>query len=127
MFVVGLLSWWYSEGWARRFKNLSEQIAKAYDYFSIDLLTKTLFSPFRQISAGGVSGPMSVRMRAFFDNLISRFIGAFMRIIMIVVGVLWIMIVSIIGFLRLVIWPFIPVLPMLGLMMVFTGWIPWQI
>lgn len=76
MFIVGLLSWWYGAGWVAEAKRVRERIASTADYFSIDLLVKTLFSPFRQISAGKVNGPLGVKWRAFVDRLISRCIGA---------------------------------------------------
>lgn len=124
---MGLLSWWYSTGWVHQLVGFRERIAKIYDYFSIDLLVRTLFAPFRQISAGGVSGPMSVRIRAFFDKLISRFIGMFMRILMIIIGSVWIVVTALLEVIKLILWPLVPVLPVLGLVMAFTGWIPWQI
>ena len=52
MFIVGLLGWWYGAGWRERARMIIERLAKAYDFFSLDLLIKTLFAPFRQISAG---------------------------------------------------------------------------
>ncbi|MET0979649.1 MAG: hypothetical protein ABWX90_00140, partial [Candidatus Saccharimonadales bacterium] len=60
MFVIGTLSWWYGAGWRQRLAMLRERLANTIDYFSIDLLARTLFSPFRQISAGKVNGPIGV-------------------------------------------------------------------
>ena len=55
------------------------KLVSVFDYFSIDLLVRTWFAPFRQISAGAVDGPIGVQIRAFFDRLISRTIGGIVR------------------------------------------------
>lgn len=127
MFIAGMLSWWYGEGWRRRFSRLGEKLASTMDYFSIDLLLKTFFSPFRQISAGKVRGPLGVQMRAFFDRLISRVIGAMIRFIMIIVGSIAIMLHAILGLASVILWAFIPLLPIIGVMLFVTGWMPWNL
>lgn len=124
MFIVGLLSWWYGAGWVAEAKRVRERIASVTDYFSIDLLIKTLFSPFRQISAGRVNGPLAVKWRAFVDRLISRCIGALMRTILIVVGAVTIMVVVIVGGITLVAWLVVPALPLIGGVMMVIGWVP---
>jgi len=88
MFLVGILSWWYGDGLMNRPKIIKQRLTSSADFFSIKLMFSTLFAPFRQISAGQVSGPLNYQIRAFFDRLISRFIGAFMRFLMILAGVL---------------------------------------
>jgi hypothetical protein len=127
MFIVGILSWWYGSGWRQRAARLGERLAGTMDYFSIDLLLKTLFSPFRQISAGKVQGPLGVQMRAFLDRLISRIIGALIRFTMIIVGSLAILLRIIIGAVGLVLWAVVPLLPIAGVVLFLTGWIPWSL
>lgn len=97
------------------------------DYFSIDLLLRTLFSPFRQISAGKVRGPIGVQMRAFFDQLISRVIGGVVRLFMIIIGCLAIALQTVIGALIVVAWAFVPFLPVIGIVLFLSGWIPWTL
>lgn len=127
MFVVGILSWWYGAGWRQRFTMLKERLANTMDYFSIDLLAKTLFSPFRQISAGRVDGSLSVKLQAFFDRLVSRVIGAMVRFTMIIVGTGAILTHSIIGALTLIIWAIVPLFPLIGILLFISGWIPWSL
>lgn len=126
MFVAGLLSWWYGQGWRHRFSRLNEKLASTMDYFSIDLLLRTFFSPFRQISAGKVRGPLGVQMRAFFDRLISRVIGACIRFVMIIVGSLAIALHAIVGLAIVIVWAFIPLLPVVGVVLFLMGWVPWS-
>jgi hypothetical protein len=127
MFVVGILSWWYGAGWRRRFTMLKERLANTMDYFSIDLLAKTLFSPFRQISAGAVHGPLGVKLQAFFDKLVSRLIGSMVRSTMIIIGVLTIVMHSLVGGFMLLIWAIVPLFPLIGIVLFTTGWVPWSL
>lgn len=127
MFIVGILSWWYGPGWRLRASRLGERLRSSMDYFSIDLLVRTLFSPFRQISAGKVNGPLGVQMRAFFDRLISRVIGAMVRFTVIIIGSLAIFVHGVVGTLLLVFWAVIPVLPLIGIILFASGWIPWSL
>jgi hypothetical protein len=127
MFVVGILSWWYSAGWRQRLTMLQERLARTVDYFSIDLLLRTLFSPFRQISAGRVDGPLGVKLHAFFDRLISRAIGAMVRSFMIVMGVFAIVLHGLIGTVALIVWAIVPLLPAIGLVLFIVGWVPWSL
>jgi len=127
MFIAGMLSWWYGQGWRQRFLRLGEKLASTMDYFSIDLLLRTFFSPFRQISAGKVRGPLGVQMRAFFDRLISRVIGAMIRFVMIIIGSMTIAIHAIVGLVGIVVWGLVPVIPVIGIILFITGWMPWNL
>lgn len=127
MFIVGILSWWYTVGWQDQFVRLRARLARTLDYFSIDLLIRTFFAPFRQISAGKVRGPLGVQLRAFFDNLISRLIGSMVRGTIIVVGSIWIALSTIIGAVVAVLWVAVPLLPVVGIILALTGWVPWHL
>ena len=125
MFIVGLLGWWYGPGWRGCMGRVVDRLAATADFFSISLLLRTLFSPFRQISAGSVRGPLGVQLRAFFDRLISRLIGAMVRSAMIIAGGVILTIQAIAGGLASVGWLFVPALPLVGLLLMLIGWMPW--
>ena len=124
MFIVGMLSWWYSTGWIERARLIRERIDRSIDYFSIMLLLKTLFAPFRQISAGKVNGPLGVKWRAFIDRTISRVIGAFIRIIIIMIGCVTIALYCLVGLITLVVWAVVPLFPFIGFLLFISGWVP---
>lgn len=124
MFIVGMLSWWYSGGLKWRLARFGERLAAMYDFFSIDLLLKSLFAPFRQISAGSVDGSLALKLRAFFDRLISRFIGAIVRSFVLLAGVISLVVMVIVLSLGIILWLVLPVLPIVGLVVTLTGWIP---
>jgi hypothetical protein len=127
MVITGLISWWYGDGWTRRVKLSKEQFLSLYDYFSIDLLIRTWFAPFRQISAGQVSGPLGVQLRAWFDQVISRTVGGVVRTIVIVCGSVALLLSFLLGVAAVVGWALVPVAPLIGLVMSLLGWAPWHI
>jgi hypothetical protein len=124
MVIVWALSWWYGAGWKMRFIVLRSQLASSYDYFSIGLLTTSLFAPYRQISAGKVNGPVAIQFRAFVDRQISRVIGAVVRTILITAGLIWLLIQVLMGAAVIAAWLVIPFLPLIGFIMTLSGWVP---
>lgn len=122
MFLSGILTWWYTKGLAGRCVIVKERLAKTADFFSVNLMLKTLFAPFRQISASHIGGSLDVRLRAFFDRLLSRIIGAIMRIFMIIFGILTIVAQIVFSLILLIFWIATPLLPVMGLIIMITGW-----
>ena len=88
MFIASLLKWWYSAGYIRCARGWMTRLESALDYFSIDLLLKTMFSLFRQDGAVGSGGALNIRIRRFFERLVSRLIGACIRSIVLIIGLL---------------------------------------
>lgn len=124
MFIGGLLKWWYGPGWRERSVMVGSRIARVYDFFSIDLLVRTWFAPFRQISAGKVQGNISIQFRAFLDKLFSRVIGGIVRTCTIVVGSLVLAVTCIVAAIELLLWFAVPVFPIIGAIMYAIGWVP---
>jgi len=121
MFLVGILSWWYGDGWILRTKIFENRLKSSADFFSIGLLFSTLFEPFRQISSDKVDGPINIQIQSFFDRLLSRFIGAFMRLIMIFAGIITMILQMLFGLLVLAFWIILPILPVAGLIITTMG------
>lgn len=101
MLIVSLLSWWYGDGWVNFIHEFSQALRNTIDFFSISSLFKTLFAPFRQISAHG----------GFLDRLISRFIGSIVRFFLIIFGLIAIILETMIGVIMIILWPLIPLTP----------------
>lgn len=124
MLLMSLIQWWYGDGWRQRVRQIGNGVTGMVDYFSITLLLKSLFQPFRQISAGTVDGAIDAQLRAFADRMVSRLIGAAVRTIIIITGLVAITVQVLLGLLILAIWAIMPALPVVGLVMVFIGWTP---
>lgn len=126
--MANILYWWYGGGWLGRVQLLKSRLVASADFFSIDLLASTLFAPYRQISAGSVDGPIGVKVQAFFDKLLSRFIGAIVRSLMVIFGVVAMFLQLLVGLIILGFWLILPLFPVIGLIMMVLGWVPrWTI
>ena len=125
MFLVGLISWWYTGGWRTQWSRAVDRFLGTVDFFSLGQLLETFFDPFRQISAGGaIGGSLGDAFRAFLDKLFSRIVGAVIRFGTILIGVCAIVLQALYQLVILVAWLFVPVLPLAGLIMFAIGWIP---
>lgn len=122
--VISMLRWWYTDGWRQRVQLVANRLDGTIDYFSIDLLLKTLFSPFRQISAGRVDGSLEVQMRALIDKIFSRVIGMFIRLIILTIGGVTIALHILLGLIIVIMWGLIPLLPVAGVVMSVFGVTP---
>lgn len=121
MLILALFSWWYSAGWARFARRLAKRLLETLDFFSIGMLLKSLFAPYRQLSAGRVRGPVGVQLRAFADRLISRGIGALVRLAVIIFGLVMTIVIIIFELLFLLLWPMLPLLPIIALVIMIGG------
>ena len=86
-------------------------------------LIRTLFKPYRQISAETASGSASLDLKfhMFIDRLISRLVGFSTRLILLLTGSILIIFGGSLSLVMLIIWPVIPFLPLVGLYLSLTG------
>lgn len=112
MFLVDLISWWYLRGWGIYFGDLKKTLGDTTDMFSIGEMVRTLFKPYKQISAGADSA---------IDRLISRFVGFFARLVIILAGLILLAIEVIFGLLLAIIWPVVPMMPIVGVVLMVVG------
>ena len=124
MFLVGIISWWYGRGLQGQISRIRDRLTVTAGYFSIGQLLSTLFAPFRQISAGSVSGPVGAQLRAFFDKTISRVIGAIVRTFTILAGLIVMAFQSVVEVIVLLVWILLPLFPVAGLILFVIGWVP---
>lgn len=114
MLVISMLQWWYGDGWRLFFQEFLDKLRNAADFFSIKLLVRDMFVPFRQISVGeGNSPSLSARISVFFDKLLSRLIGAVVRIFLLIIGTILIILEAVAGAILAILWPLAPFLVIL--------------
>lgn len=121
MIVFDMLAWWYTTAWIDVLQATKRRTLGVFEAFSVSLLARTLFSPFRQIDAGSVRGPIGVQLRAWFDRTFSRVFGAVIRGVIIFCGLLGTASMFVVGIVWSLIWLVIPVLPIIGLMAMMVG------
>lgn len=124
MLVLNLIGWWYGEGFAVRLRGLGRRLGRTADTFSIGLMLKTLFNPFRQIDAGAEGRGLAGMMQAFLSRLISRFVGFVMRFFLIIFGLVVLILQAICSLCVAVLHLVIPLLPIGGIIMMVVGWVP---
>jgi fatty acid desaturase len=100
---------------------MSTRLDGIIDYFSIDLLAKTLFQPFRQDATGRVDGPLDMKLRAFADNMISRVLGALIRTVILLFGLIAIAVSVILFIIVLLLWILLPIAPVIGFILMSVG------
>lgn len=110
--MLGMLQWWYVEGWRLYFVGLGKRLKNAADFFSLGLLVGNLFAPFRQISAEDYTGtvPLVQQFSNFLGKLLSRLIGAIVRIFLLIIGIIVIIIQAVGGIVLAVVWPLLPLM-----------------
>lgn len=112
MLFVDFIRWWYGPGWALRVRMLREHLASSVAFFSLGTLLKTLFSPWRQnVTATRPDQGIDDKFRAFLDNLISRFVGFWVRIFVLITGLFMLMAIAVANIIYVITWPIIPLSP----------------
>jgi len=86
------------------------------EYFSIKLLIKTLFFPWRKYQVSyGRGFDIGRFFESFLSNLIFRILGAIIRSGLILIGLLVQIFIIFIGIIILILWLFLPIFLILGL------------
>ncbi len=93
-------------------------------FFSVGQLLATLFSPYRQISASVAGGSFGQIVRGFFDQLVSRIIGAIVRLFTVLAGVIVVALQVIVGIITATVWLAIPFVPLAAIALFAIGWTP---
>ena len=88
----------------------------------MDSLIRTLFKPYRQISANNNGGgSLDLQFHMFIDRLVSRLIGFCSRLILLLTGCVIIIVCGALCLICMVLWPFIPLLPIAGIILSIIG------
>lgn len=119
--MLMLLPWWYGAGWKNEWQSIPRRARALSEQFSLGILANTLFEPWKQMTSyAPPGGSLEAKLRVLFDNLFARVFGFALRSFFIVVGCLSIAVLSVIGFIVAIAWPFIlpavPTLVVLGVL-----------
>ncbi len=107
--VFELFRWWYGEGWLQTAKSVNNWTTAVRLTFSLPLLIKTLFSPWRRIiTIPGRS--LDAKMRAIVDNLVSRVVGFVTRLMVLIAALGLLAVAAVTAVVATVVWPLVPVL-----------------
>ncbi len=112
------LRWWYSDGFIWIFNSsITHRVKKWVHFFSMQSLLKTLFAPFKQDIGRSNRSGFDALVQSIVNNSVSRIFGFIARSFLLIAGVVCISIVVLTGILMLLIWPIIPVLPVVSIVL----------
>lgn len=117
--LISWILWQFFEMPKFLFEIWSNYFSFAFNLFSLPLLIKTFFSPWRKYKW---NYPIGFDIVEFFNtiisNTISRFLGAFMRSILIIFGIGFQFFIAIIGFIILTVWMLFPLIIISGFLFI---------
>ena len=100
-------------------------VLKNLDYFSIPILLKTLFAPWKRDVLSTQNLSLNEKMRMGVFNLMSRLIGAVIRLFTIFFGLILTLLLLIFGIIVIIIWAFLPFILLIGfiygIILIFQG------
>lgn len=106
------LVWHYSEALADWWRIIGNFVWFFFHMFSIGLLLRTLFSPFKRMQEERKKGSLKFEDwgGAIIVNLLMRLIGFLIRLMIIVVGIIFILFTILVGAAALLLWLVLPAL-----------------
>lgn len=113
------LVWWFVVEPKKVWQRTIFATRKTFGYFSVGLLLKTLFSPWKRDIRRPVNASIDVIFRMILDNLVSRFVGFIIRSVTIVLGLMATIIIFIGGSFLTITMLFAPAI---GLIIIWRGW-----
>lgn len=102
------LIWHYTTAWTDIFRLFNNYLWFVGNFFSIELLFKTLFSPWRRLSISGGKGSKDSFFGAILVNTFMRGVGFFIRSFTILAGCVALFIFVTVSALLICIWAVLP-------------------
>lgn len=110
IFVLDYFGWHYNEGVRSFTANWRNFMWFIYHFFSISLLTRTLFSPWKRMVEQKHASDLEGFFEAIVFNILSRFFGAFVRLIIIGMGIAMLVLGLFAYVCALILWLILPLL-----------------
>ena len=107
--MLSFFSWWYGPGLAGLVRAIQRRMHQLAELFSIAILLRTLFSPWRRIITYPGAG-LEAHMRAMLDNMVSRVIGFFVRVGVLLAAIIMFVLLAIVSAAQIILWPLFPLI-----------------
>jgi hypothetical protein len=105
--ILEMLRWWYVTGWIQAAHRIGSWTAGVEQMFSLNLLLRTLFSPWKRIITAPGRG-LDAQFRAGLDNLISRTVGFVIRLFVILAALFSMLGTLVASVIMVIVWPLLP-------------------
>ncbi|MEK7575131.1 MAG: hypothetical protein AAB511_02785 [Patescibacteria group bacterium] len=102
--------WHYTKAWQDLFRIISNYLWFVSNYFSIGLLWRTLFDPWRRMSIVGGKGSKDSFVGAILINTFMRAVGFLIRTVTILGGLFVLLIAVSLSCILILAWAFLPVI-----------------
>jgi len=118
--LFSFFAWWYGPGWLGAIQDIRKRTVGVGHSFSVAILLKTLFAPWRRITTQAGAG-IDAKFRAMIDNLVSRVVGFTVRLGVLLYALLLAGATAVFFAVVALIWPVMPVAVIYCLIRVVTG------
>ncbi|GEM_PF-162355 len=109
MLMLSFFSWWYGPGLIGLVRTIQRRMQQLADMFSVAILLRTLFSPWRRIITYPGAG-LEAHLRAMLDNMVSRVIGLLVRVSVLLAATILFVLLAIVSALQIILWPLLPLI-----------------
>ena len=108
--IIVFFLWYLFEVPRLILKQARANIYRGLDTFSVPIHLASLFAPWKQdvVSMEGVA--LFDRFKIYIMNMVSRFFGFFLRLILIIIGTIWAIVIMIAFTIYLALWYLLPAL-----------------
>lgn len=103
MLLMAFFKWWYGAGWLGTVRESKRRLAAWADSFSLGILLRTLFAPWKQMDAYGGKG-----LQPHIDKFISRFVGFGVRSLTLLAATASLLFVAVVRTVWIILWPCLP-------------------
>lgn len=106
---ISFISWWYGPGWEQLIKYWLGKLQYYRQVFSLTLVLRSLFSPWKQMRGRARKGIQGFFYQAL-DSFISRFVGLMLRLGLLIFSGIWFLILGIVMAISIISWPILIIL-----------------
>lgn len=114
-FIGDIFGWWYTKGIRDFFIYLKAILLKLTDIFSVKLLLRTFFSPWKRDITSMEGLPLNQMLQVIVFNLVSRLIGAFIKAIILFIYLIALTVFFAVALSLVLIWLLLPIITILGI------------
>ncbi len=125
-FVLHYINWHYTVAIIDLIRIVRNFIWFFYNFFSISILLKTLFSPFNKLGEGYKKSLKPTKWaETFLINTLMRIVGALLRSVLILLGIIFVILTAVLGTVFFFVWLLAPifvlVLIVIGIKLISVG------
>lgn len=114
-FLSDIFGWWYSKGIRDFFDYLFAFLVKITDIFSVKLLFRTYFSPWKRDLVSSEGLPLNGIIQVALSNLVSRLIGFLIKTVILFIYLIVLAIFVVLSLFLIFVWLFLPLISIAGI------------